>query len=852
MTTRAARGEREGAEQGRYEPAAVERRWQQRWEADGLYRTPDHVEGRENWYALTMFPYMSGDLHVGHWFAIAPSDVIARFRRMRGYSVLFPIGFDAFGLPAENAAIGGDTHPYDWTMANIERMRGQLKRMGAMFDWGREVNTAALEYYRWTQWWFLQLYEQGLAYRGEAPVNWCPSCSTTLANEQVVDGACERCGTAVEQRRMEQWFFRITAYAEELLDNEALEWPEHVKLMQRNWIGRSEGVELSFALAPPAPDGSDEIRVFTTRPDTICGVSSMVLAPEHPLVAQLTTDEQRAEVEAYVEAARHATEIERQSTEREKSGVFTGAYCVNRVTGDRVPIWIADYALLTYGTGAVMGVPAHDQRDFEFAQRFGLDIRVVIAPPGWDGSPLAEAHVDEGVMVNSGQFDGLTSVEGQAAVARYVEEQGCGESKVIYRLRDWLISRQRYWGAPIPIVHCDHCGAVAVPEDQLPVELPYDVEFRPTGESPLALSEQFVRTTCPDCGREARRETDTMDTFMCSSWYFMRYADPHNAERAFSADAAQAWLPVDQYTGGAEHAVMHLLYTRFFYKAARAAGIVPGDEPFTRLFSQGDILGPDGRRMSKSRGNVVAPDGEVERWGADTFRAYLMFLGPWDQGGPYDVEGIVGVSRWLHRLWALVTQRPESADGAAGDAEGDAADGAARELRRLTHRTLQRVSADLDRFRLNTMIAALMEMTNGMQSLRQAAAGDAGPAEAAAWNKAWDEAVELLLLMLAPSCPHVAEELWERSGHRAAGGGASVHLQAWPEADPELARSETVEVAVQVNGRTRGRVEVAADADEAAVRARAEAEPGVARQLAGKRVQRVIYVPGRLLNLVVS
>ncbi|MSQ42206.1 MAG: leucine--tRNA ligase [Dehalococcoidia bacterium] len=833
----------------RYEPAELERGWQRRWEQDALYATPDHVEGRENWYALTMFPYTSGDLHIGHWFAMAPSDAAARFRRMQGYNVLFPMGFDAFGLPAENAAIRGQIHPRDWTMANIERMRGQLKRMGAMFDWRRELNTSAPDYYRWTQWWFLQLYRQGLAYRAEAPVNWCPSCNTTLANEQVVDGACERCDTAVEQRRMAQWFFRITRYAEQLLGHEGLQWPEYVKLMQRNWIGRSEGAEVSFALERPAPDGTAEIRVFTTRPDTLCGVTFMVLAPEHPLVEQITTDAQRAAVRAYVEATKHATEIERQSTEREKSGVFTGAYSVNRITGERVPVWIADYALLTYGTGAVMGVPAHDQRDFEFARRFALPVRVVIAPPGWDGAPLVEAYLGPGVMVHSGRFDGLPNEQGKGAIAQYAELEGWGGPRIAYRLRDWLISRQRYWGAPIPMLYCEQCGIVPVPEQQLPVELPYDVEFRPTGQSPLALSERFVRTSCPQCGRAARRETDTLDTFMCSSWYFMRYADPHNRERAVGDQAAQNWLPVDQYTGGSEHATMHLLYARFFYKAARDAGLVPGDEPFTRLFSQGQILGPDGRRMSKSRGNVVAPDAQVEHWGADAFRAYLMFLGPWEQGGPYDVDGIVGVSRWLHRLWALITQPPrtvaapvaESIHGpllaqpprpvAAAVAESP------RELRRLAHRTLQRVTSDLEHFQLNTMIAALMEMTNGLQRLR-----DAGPVDAAAW----EEGTRLLLLMLAPSCPHLAEELWAQTGRP-----YSIHQQPWPAADPELARRESVEIAVQVNGRTRGRLTVAADADEAAVRAEASGHPAVRDLIAGKTVERVIYVPERLLNLVV-
>ena len=812
----------------RYDPLAIEARWQRRWEESGLYRTPDRVEGRDNWYHLTMLPYTSGDLHIGHWFAMAPSDTIARFRRMNGANVLFPMGFDAFGLPAENAAIARGTHPKDWTDGNIERMRGQLKRMGAMFDWEREVNTSAPDYYRWTQWWFLKLFEQGLAYRGGAAVNWCPSCATVLANEQVEDGRCERSGDLVEQREMEQWFFRITDYADELLANEAMAWPEHVKLMQRNWIGRSEGAEASFALESPAADGTDEIRVFTTRPDTLHGVTFMVLAPEHRLVAELTTEGQREEVEAYVRASLRASELERQSAERDKTGVFTGSYCVNRLTGERVPIWIADYVLASYGTGAVMGVPAHDDRDFEFAGLFGLPIPVVIAPEDWDGAPLAEAYLEPGVLVNSGQFDGTPSEEAKAAITAHLDANGWGGPTVQYRLRDWLISRQRYWGAPIPIVHCDDCGTVPVPEAELPVELPYDVEFLPTGQSPLALSEEFVRAPCPVCGADARRETDTMDTFMCSSWYYMRYADPHNAGDAIDRAVADAWLPVDQYTGGSEHATMHLLYARFFYKAARDAGLVPDDEPFTRYFAQGQILGPDGRRMSKSRGNVVPPDDQVERWGADAFRAYLIFLGPWDQGGPYDVDGIVGVARWLRRVWALVAAPP---DATAPDGAPDA-DAPLREA----HRTLERVTADLDRFQMNTAVAALMELTNGL-----AAARDAGPVH----RESWDGALRLLALMLAPICPHVAEELWERLGQT-----YSVHQQPWPAPDAALTARDTIELVVQVNGRVRDRIEVAPDAAEADVRALAEASDRVAAALGGQPPRRVIYVPGRLINLV--
>jgi leucyl-tRNA synthetase len=815
---------------GRYDPATIEPKWRARWEADDLYRTPDHVEGKENRYHLTMLPYPSGDLHVGHWFAMTPSDALARYYRMRGYNVLFPMGFDAFGLPAENAAFKGDAHPKDWTDTNVVRMREQLKAMGAMFDWSREVNSSQPDYYRWTQWWFLKLYERGLAERKEAPVNWCPTDHTVLANEQVVNGRCERCDSLVEQRELEQWFFKITDYAEELLDNEDLDWVEHVKLMQRNWIGRSEGSEASFALESSAPDGTEEVRVFTTRPDTLFGVTFMVLAPEHPLVRQITTDDQRGEIDAYVEQARHATEIERQSTEREKTGVFTGAYCINRLNGERVPIWIADYALATYGTGAVMAVPAHDQRDFDFATKFGLPIWEVIAGPDGPAGELSEAYTDPGVLTNSSDFDGTPNEEAKASITQRLADEGWGGMRVQYRLRDWLISRQRYWGAPIPMVYCDSCGIQPVPEDQLPVELPYDVEFRPTGESPLRLSEEFVSTTCPNCDKAARRETDTMDTFMCSSWYYMRYCDPHNAEAVISPEAAQGWLPIDQYTGGSEHAVMHLLYSRFFYKAARDMGLVPGDEPFTRYYSQGQILGPDGRRMSKSRGNVVPPDDQVEKWGADTFRAYLMFLGPWDQGGPYDVDGIVGVARWLNRLWNVVTSEPSFVDAPDGDA--------ARALRRATHQTIARVSADIEEKAFNTTVAALMELTNTLHRAREA--GDVDRA-------AWDEAIDSLLLMMAPLCPHVAEELWEQRGRR-----YSIHQQSWPESDAALAVEELVEIPVQVNGKVRDHVEVAPDADEATVRAAAEALPRWAEHLGGKEPARVIYVPGRMLNVVVK
>ncbi len=811
----------------RYNPAEIERKWQERWDADGLYRTPDD-DPRPKWYALTMYPYTSGDLHIGHWYAMAPSDVQARYKRMRGYNVLFPMGFDSFGLPAENAAIRDQIHPYRWTMDNIVHMRQQLRSMGAIFDWEREVITSDPEYYRWTQWWFLQFYKNGLAYRGLAPANWCPSCQTVLANEQVLpDGTCERCHSPVTRRDLEQWFFRITKYADELLSFEEIEWPDRIVTMQRNWVGRSEGTMIAFGLDVPGAE-EKEIRVFTTRPDTVYGVTFMVIAPEHPLVAKITTPEQRAEVEAYIERSRRVSDIERLSTEREKTGVFTGATCTNLLNGERVPILAADYVLLSYGTGIVMGVPAHDQRDFEFAQKYGLPIRTVIAPEGYQGEPLKEAYVDPGTMVNSGPFDGTPNEEGIAAVSRHLEERGWGGPAVSYRLRDWLLSRQRYWGAPIPITYCPQCGTVPVPEEELPVLLPEDAEFKPTGESPLASHEGFVNTNCPNCKGPAKRETDTMDTFVCSSWYLFRYADPHNPERPVSRELARRWLPVDQYTGGAEHAVMHLLYARFFTKAARDLGIVEFDEPFLRLFNQGTIIAGKAK-MSKSRGNVVAPDEYVRRQGADAVRTYLMFIGPWEHGGEWDDSGLAGVSRWLSRVWNLVLN-PPSMTG-KGDAK------AVREMRRLTHKTIRRVTQDIERFRFNTMVAALMEYTNYLTRAKEEGPVDEG---------AWREAMDTLMILLAPSAPHLAEDLWARSGRP-----YSIHNQSWPEWDAALAAEEQITLVVQVNGKLRDRIQVPIDISEEEAKELALASEKVKPHIAGKQVQRVICVPGRLVNVVV-
>jgi leucyl-tRNA synthetase len=806
----------------RYNPREIEPKWQQRWEADGLYNTDLEHPG-EKFYWLTMLPYTSGDLHVGHWYPMGPSDAGARFYRMRGKNVFYPIGFDAFGLPAENAAIKRGIHPRQWTYDNIDRMRGQLKSMGAMFDWNSETVTADPEYYRWNQWFFVKMYERGLAYRKMAATNWCPSCQTVLANEQVVNGACERCGTTVVQRDLEQWFFRIREYADELLDFSKMDWPDPVVTMQRNWIGRSEGLEADFGLDIPGV-GENSIRVFTTRPDTIFGVTFMVLAPEHPLVRQIATPERRTEVDSYVEQARRQTEIERLSTEREKTGVFTGAYCTNRFNGQQVPIWTADYALAWYGTGAVMGVPAHDQRDFEFAQKFGLECNVVIAPEGWDGSPLAEAHLDAGKMVNSGRFDGLPNEGGKVAIAEYAEQQGWGKKTVTYRLRDWLISRQRYWGTPIPMVYCDTDGVVPVPEEQLPVRLPEDAEFSPTGESPLAKHAGFVNTTCPRCGGPARRETDTMDTFMDSNWYFIRYLSPHYEDGPVDPAMVQRWLPVDQYTGGAEHAVMHLLYSRFFWKVARDLGIVQGDEPFLRLFNQGQILGPDGQRMSKSRGNVIAPDEQVQRFGADAFRCFLMFIGPWEDGGPFRLEGISGIERWLARVWSLAIAEPAFAEVAA------------RDMRRITHGTIRRVTEDFEGFRWNTAIAALMEMVNALSRARES-----GPVDAAAWQ----EAIDNMLLMMAPLAPHIAEELWERRGKP-----YSIHQRPWPAWDPGLAKEDEITLVVQVNGKLRDRIQAPAGVTEEEATSLALASDHVQKTLAGTEPRKVIYIAGKLVNIV--
>jgi leucyl-tRNA synthetase len=811
------------AKQTAYDPTSIERRWRERWIESGIHKT-DEDPSKPKHYALTMLPYPSGDLHVGHWYAMTPSDTRARFMRMNGHRVFFPIGFDAFGLPAENAAITRGIHPRKWTMSNVENMRGQLKQMGAMFDLDHEVVTCLPEYYRWNQWFFLKFFEKGLAYRKEAPVDWCPKDNTTLAREQVVgpERRCERCGTPVVKKNLAQWLFGITNYAEELLDFGQVEWPERVKTLQRNWIGRSEGAEVAFEV-----EGYGPIEVFTTRPDTLFGATFFVLAPEHEAVEKITRPEKAEEVRAYVEKAGRMSEIDRTDATREKTGVFTGAYATNPANGEEIPVYAADYVLLGYGTGAIMAVPAHDERDFEFARKYGIEVSTVIAPPEWDGIELREPYTGEGPMINSGRFDGTPNEEGKALVTGWLEERGVGRAAVTYRLRDWLISRQRYWGTPIPIIYCPEHGAVPVPEEDLPVLLPEEADFMPTGESPLKRDPEFRDTTCPVCGGPAERETDTMDTFMDSSWYQYRYLSPHHDEGPFDPEVGERWLPVDQYTGGIEHATMHLLYTRFFTKVMRDLGLVDFDEPMLKLFNQGIILGEDAEKMSKSRGNVVNPQEFVDRYGSDALRCFLMFIGPWDQGGPWDSRGIEGIARFLRRAHSLV----------AG-AEPSGAEADPTELERRTARLVKKVTEDLEAFRFNTALAALMEHTNYLLAVRGEVAGE---------GERWSEALRTFALLLAPLAPHHAEEMWALMGRP-----YSVHTREWPTYDEALIKEEEITLVVQVNGKVRDRIDAPADVSEEDAKELALASEKVRAYVEGREVKKSVYVPGRLVNFVVG
>lgn len=809
-----------------YNPGEIEPKWQKKWEEDGIYHS-DIDESKPKFYALTMLPYPSGDLHIGHWYAISPSDARARFKRMNGYNVLFPMGFDAFGLPAENAAIRRNIHPREWTYANIARMREQFRTMGAMFDWRREIISSDEKYYRWTQWFFLKLYKNSLAYRKMSPVDWCPTCNTTLAREQVWgdDRHCERCGTPVIKKDLEQWFFRTTSYADELLDYTGVDWPERVRTLQTNWIGRSEGALVTFKT-----QSGDKLEVFTTRPDTMWGVTFMVLAPEHPLVEKLTTPEQKAEVDQYILDATRQTDIQREATDKEKTGIFTGGYAINPVNGERIPVWIADYVLMTYGTGAIMAVPAHDQRDFEFARKFDLPVRIVIQPQGIEflkSEDMTAAVPASGTMVNSGPLTGTPGEMSCKKAIEYIKQIGAGKSATNYRLRDWLISRQRYWGSPIPMVYCKQCGAVSVPEDQLPVTLPDDVEWKPTGESPLKLHPTWRFTTCPKCGAPAERETDTMDTFMCSSWYHLRYLSPDYEDGPFDPKEYDYWMPVDTYTGGIEHANMHLIYTRFFHKALRDMGITEGSEPMLQLRNQGMVLGEDSEKMSKSRGNVVAPDNLVQFYGADATRAFLMFFARWDMGGPWNSGGIDGVMRWLRRVWSI---------GLDHVAAGPAAEADVKVLRRKLHQTLRSVTRDFEQFEFNTIISSLMELSNEMARLKDRVYG----------STAWNEVVEIYTQMLAPVAPHMAEEMWNLLGK-----SYSVHTSSWPKVDEDAAAVEEITLVIQVNGKVRNRLTVPVDITEEDAKETALTSDAVKKLLEDREPRQVIYVKGRLVNIVI-
>jgi leucyl-tRNA synthetase len=814
-----------------YDFKTIEAKWQKKWAEQKLYKVKEDP-AKPKFYCLEMFPYPSGKLHMGHVRNYSIGDVVARFKRMNGYNVLHPMGWDAFGLPAENAAIKHGVPPSKWTWENIDNMRKQLKSLGLSYDWDREVATCHPGYYKWTQWFFLKLYEMGLAYRKKAFVNWCPSCATVLANEQVVDGMCERCGTEVGKKDLEQWFFKITDYAEELLkDLEKLPgWPDKVKIMQENWIGRSEGVEFSFT----AEKTGDRIPVFTTRPDTVYGVSYMVLAPEHPLVSKLSAGtEQESAVKEFQKKMERFNEITRTSTETEKEGLFIGTYAINPMNGDRVPIWIANYVLLEYGTGAVMGVPAHDQRDFEFAKKYNLPIKVVVSPPDktLDAEEMTEAYVERGVLVNSDKFNGMDNIEAIKAVGQYMEEKGIGKVKVNYKLRDWLISRQRYWGAPIPMIYCDKCGIVPVPEEDLPVMLPPNVKFNPRGTSPLLECEEFLNTTCPKCGGPARRETDTMDTFMCSSWYYYRYTDSRNTEQPFAREKLDYWMPVDQYIGGVEHAILHLMYSRFFNKAMRDAGLVHVDEPFTNLLTQGMVL-KDGAKMSKSLGNIVSPEDIIDRYGADTARLFILFASPPERDLEWSDQGVEGSFRFLQRVWRLIDELSErlNDENTGAKADGD--------VRRLVHKTIKKVTDDVaERFNFNTAISAIMEMVNGLYAYKEQKIS----------GSVIKEAVENLLLLLAPFAPHMTEELWEKLGKK-----ESIHLMPWPKYDIEAMVEEEIEIVVQVNGKVKGKVSLPAEATDEEMKQAALSNEKVLPHIEGKNVVKVITVPRKLVNIVVK
>ena len=809
---------------------SIDEKWQKIWEENDTYKfNPDNLD--KKLYTLEMFSYPSGaKLHAGHWFNYAPVDSWARLKRMQGYNVFQPMGFDAFGLPAENYAIKTGIHPKDSTYKNIETMEKQLKSMGAMFNWENEVITCDPDYYKWTQWLFLQLYKHGLAYRKKAPVNWCPSCNTVLANEQVVEGECERCGTEVTKKELTQWFFKITDYADELLDKlDTLDWPEKTVAMQKHWIGRSTGAEVTFKVK----DSDLSFNVFTTRVDTLNGVTYVVLAPENKLVEKLTTAENKQAIEDYKEAAAKQSEIERQSISKEKTGVFTGSYAINPINGREVPIWVSDYVLASYGTGAVMAVPAHDERDFAFATKFNLPIERVITNK--KGEEVELPYCEHGILVNSGEFDGLTTAEAKEKIVEKLAENNLGSKKVNFRLRDWLVSRQRYWGAPIPVVYCDDCGVVPVPEKDLPVELPYNVEFAPDGKSPLAKCDEFVNTTCPHCGKPAKRECDTLDTFVCSSWYYLRYPDNKNKDMAFDPEKINKMLPVDKYVGGPEHACMHLLYARFITKALRDMGYLKFDEPFTSLTHQGLILGPDGQKMSKSKGNTIAPDDIIAEYGSDVFRVYLMFGFAYTEGGAWSDDGVKSVARFIDRIERTLETANEKIKSGKGKTTIDKEE---KELNFWRHTAIKGVSEDADKMQFNTAIARMMEFVNALSKYTQ---GDNLNLEFL------KETCVDFIKLLAPFAPHFSEEQWSLLGNT-----STVFNEKWPEFDANALVKDEVEIAIQVNGKIKNRINISSGLDEEGIKAAALEDEHIKAATEGKNIVKVIVIKGRLVNIVVK
>jgi len=855
-----------------YDFKSIESKWQAYWEKVGLYKTPEHPKKRSDsgvppqagkFYLLEMFAYPSGDIHIGHFRNYTIGDIFWRYLKMKGYDLLHPFGWDAFGLPAEEAAIKNKLHPRDWTLKNINTSRNTLKKLSISYDWDREVITCNPDYYKWTQWIFLVLYKKGLAYRGEAPVNWCPGCKTVLANEEVVTGRCWRCDSEVTTRKLEQWFFRITDYAERLLkDIDRLTgWPENVKIMQKNWIGKSEGTEIKFPLFnSELRTPNSELRVFTTRPDTIYGVTFMVIAPEHPLLDQsrmnppkkncngipsegLVIPEHKEAVAAYIKQALAKSEIDRTAT-GEKDGVFTGSYAVNPLSGDKVQLWVADYVLAAYGTGIVMGVPAHDQRDFLFAKKYNIPIKVVITPTGKTLSPetMNEAYVEPGVMTNSGPFNGIPSQEGITKITEYIREKKLGERKVYYRLKDWLISRQRYWGAPIPMINCPKCGWVPVPERDLPVLLPPDVkDFLPKGRSPLTDVPSFINTKCPRCSSGgAQRDPDTLVTFMCSSWYHLRYSDPKNDQEPFARDKVKQWLPIDLYIGGAEHACGHLIYFRFITKVLYDEGWLTFDEPAIRLFNHGMVLDEKGEVISKSKGNVVSPIGLMEKWGVDTARLAMAFFAPSDWEIRWSDKGLIGAQRFINRVWNLVTTSIEQRAKSVEES-GSKPDALRSTLSRKMHQTIKRVTEDIDpKLEFNTAISAIMELVNEIQQVTSYKLQVTG-------NTVVKEAIRTVVLLLAPFIPHTAEEMWERLGEK-----PSIFNQPWPAYDPKALVAEETELVVQINGKVRGRITVETNTPEEVIKQKVLADEKIQSILAGKPPRKIIIVPGRLVNLVTS